>query len=230
MASVTKRGSKWYAMWSGADGRPVQKVTPARTKAEAKVYAQDKERQAWRRREGLEPDPGERLDFGELLDWWWARYGSARRGYSNQKFLPFLQRHLGELRDQELRPVTAGLFADRLDQLLARKEQDLSAQSLNHLRSAVFSMFERARDPKHRTWSAENPVRWVKRRKVPKASQARRCVLGRGEVLPTLASFPEPSLDAPWRDGSRRSASTPACGPARPSGCARRTSTRGGGR
>ncbi len=199
MASVTKRGSKWYAMWRGADGRLVQKVTAARAKAEAMAFAQDRERQAWRQREGLEPAPGDLMTFGHLLDWWWERYGSARRGYSNDQFLPFLARHLGELRDQELKPGTAGLFADRLDQLLTRKEQDLSAQSLNHLRSAVFSMFERARDPKHSTWTTENPIRWVKRRKVPKASQAQRRVLRRSDVLPTLASFPTPTLEAPWR-------------------------------
>jgi len=199
MASVTKRGSKWYAMWRGADGRLVQKVTQAHAKAEAVLYAQDKERQAWRQREGLEPDPGEAMTFGELLDWWWDRYGSQRRGYSNDKFLPFLEKHLGELRDQELKPGTAGHFADRLDQLLTRKEQDLSPQSLNHLRSAVFNMFERARDPKHRTWTTENPARWVKRRRIPRASQSSRCVLRRGEVLPTLASFPTPTRETPWR-------------------------------
>jgi integrase len=60
-------------------------------------------------------------------------------------------------------------------------------------------MFERARDPKHRTWTAENPVRWVKRRKVPKTSKALRRVLRRDEVLPVLAAFPEPSLESPWR-------------------------------
>ena len=199
MASVTRRGAKWYAMWRGADGRLVQKATPARTKAEAVLFAQEKERQAWRQREGLEPLPNGRLTFGELLDWWWDRYGSARRGYSNAKFLPFLQRHLGDLRDFDLKPATAGLFADRLDQLLAKKESDLSAQSLNHLRSAVFNMFERARDPKHQTWVTENPARWVRRRRVPKASKASRSTLRRDEVLPTLASFPVPTSDAPWR-------------------------------
>ena len=199
MASVTKRGSRWYAMWKGPDGRLVQRVTSARAKAEATTFAQDKERQAWRQREGLEPAASDSLTFGELLDWWWARYGSARRGYMNARVLPFLEKHLGELRDQELKAGTAGLFADRLDQLLTRKESELSPQSLNHLRSAVFNMFERARDPKHRTWTTENPIRWVKRRRIPKTSQAARCVLKRGEVLPTLANFPTPNLDAPWR-------------------------------
>jgi integrase len=201
MASVTKRGTKWYAMWRRADGRLAQKVTPARTKAEAVLFAQDKERQAWRQREGLEPAPDERFSFGELMDWWWERYGSARRGYANEKFRGFLEKHVGELRAFELRPATAGLFADRLDQLLAERDQAqaLSAQSLNHLRAAVFGMFERARDPKHRRWSTENPVRWVKRRKVPKPSRSSRRVLARNEVLQALAGFPEPSPNAPWR-------------------------------
>ena len=200
MSSVTKRGEKWYAMWRAADGRLVQRVTPARTKAEAARFAQDKERQAWRQREGLEPAPDERIAFGELMDWWWERYGAKRRGYANDKFRAFLEKHLGELRAFELRAATGGAFADQLDQLLTAKEQEraLSAQSLNHLRAAAFGMFERARDPKHRLWPTENPVRWVKRRKVPKASNALRRVLRRDEVLPVLAAFPEPSIEAPW--------------------------------
>jgi len=50
---------------------PARANTQAHAKAEAVLYAQDKERQAWRQREGLEPDPGEAMTFGELLDWWW---------------------------------------------------------------------------------------------------------------------------------------------------------------
>lgn len=53
--------------------------------AEAVRFAQDKERQAWRQRERLEPAPDERLSLGELMDWWWERYGSVRRGYANDK-------------------------------------------------------------------------------------------------------------------------------------------------
>jgi integrase len=60
-------------------------------------------------------------------------------------------------------------------------------------------MFERARDPKHRTWTTENPVRWVKRRRVSKPSKSLRKILRRDEVLPVLAGFPEPSSEAPWR-------------------------------
>ncbi|HET9683488.1 MAG TPA: hypothetical protein VFP15_05250 [Gemmatimonadaceae bacterium] len=137
MSSVTKRGEKWYAMWRAADGRLAQKVTPARTKAEAVRFAQDKERQAWRQREGLDPAPDERIAFGELIEWWWDRYGSKRRGYANDKFHAFLEKHFAELRSFELRAATAGAFADRLDQILTAKERarTLSAQSLNHLRA-----------------------------------------------------------------------------------------------
>ncbi len=63
MASVTKRGSRWYAMGRGADGKLTQKATPARAKAEAMRFATDKEPQAWRQREGLEPLPDEHVSF-----------------------------------------------------------------------------------------------------------------------------------------------------------------------
>ena len=85
-------------MWRGADGKLAQRATPARTKAEAMRFAVDKERQAWRQREGLDPAPDERIAFGDLMDWWWERYGSARRGYANEEFRAFLEKHLGELR------------------------------------------------------------------------------------------------------------------------------------
>ncbi len=199
MASVTKRGSKWYAMWNDALGRPRQKVTPATTKTEAMLFAREKERQAWRQREGLEPLLTERLTFGELMDWWWERYGSTRRAYTKEHFHTFVEKQLDELRSFPLTPATAGEFADRLDKLLDEKGKVLAPQSVNHLRSAAFGMFERARDPKHRKWVGENPVRWVKRRKIPKSSGPAHMVLAREEVLPALAGFPEPSLARPWR-------------------------------
>lgn len=39
MASVTRRGSKWYVMYRNEDGKDVQRVTPATTKTEAKNHA-----------------------------------------------------------------------------------------------------------------------------------------------------------------------------------------------
>lgn len=92
--------------------------------------------------------------------------------------------------------TTGGAFAERLDVLLDEKEdrRELGPQSLNHLRAGVFRMF--ARDPKHRLWAAENPVHWVKRRKVPKRRYE---TLRREQVLPLLAAMPVPSPAAPWR-------------------------------
>ncbi len=157
-------------------------------------FATDKERQAWRQREGLDPAPDEGIVFGELMDWWWERYGSARRGYANGEFRAFPEKHLGELRRVDLRHATAGLFADRLDRLLTAKEEAraLAPRTLNHLRTAVFGMFERACDPKHRRWSGENPVRWVKRRKVSKGSRTSRHVLRREEVSRCWPRSPSP--------------------------------------
>jgi integrase len=54
-------------------------------------------------------------------------------------------------------------------------------------------------DEGHRTWTTDSPVRWVKRRKVPKPSKSLRKVLTRNEVLPVLAAFAESSVESPWR-------------------------------
>jgi len=201
MASVTKRGSKWYAMWRGADGKLKQKVTPATTKTEAMFDAREKERQAWRQREGLEPLPAASTTFGDLLDWWREEYRSDARAYTTDDFLKFVEKHLAPLQHFSLTPASAGEFARALDKLLKAKEKagDLAPRTLNHLRSAVFNAFERARDPKHRKWAAENPVRWVKRFKPGKRAKADRMVLSRDEVPRALAGLPEPSLAQPWR-------------------------------
>ncbi len=201
MASVTKRGSKWYAMWKDFDGKPKQRVTPATTKTEAMLQAREKERQAWRQREGLEAMPASPLIFGELGHWWREEYRSDARAYTTDDFLKFVDKHLAPLRDFVLTPATAGAFALALDKLLKAKEKagELAPRTLNHLRSAVFNMFERARDPKRRMWTGENPVRWVKRFHFRKRARADQMVLNRDEVPRALAALPEPSLAQPWR-------------------------------
>jgi integrase len=188
-------------MWKGPDGKPRQKVTPATTKSEALRIARDKEQQAWRQREGLEPMPTSPLVFGELLDWWREEYRSGTRAYSTDDFLKFVDKHLAPLRDIVLVPAIAGDFSLALDRLLKAKEKagELAPRSLNHLRSAVFNMFERARDPKHRKWTTENPVRWVDRFTPGKRARADQMVLRRDEVPRALAALPEPSLAVQWR-------------------------------
>ncbi len=187
------------AKWRDATGRWVgpRIAKGCRTLEQARRWAEDMERQAERQRLGLEalPNP-ELVTFGDLWDRWWNREGERLSSSSNLDFRAFLERHLAGLRAFVLLPATAGQFADRLDRLLADKEDKLAPRSLNHLRGAAFRIFEHARDPKCRLWTSENPVRWVKRRRVPKRHYD---LLKREEVPAVLASFPEPKLGSPWQ-------------------------------
>ncbi len=180
-----------------------KRATGCRTLEHAQRDADDLERQAERQRLGLDPVPqAQGVTFGALFDWWWTRYGSRGRSYSKDDFHAFLVQRLEPLQDFLLLPALGGEFADKLDRLLdaarAADGRPLAAQTMNHIRSAAFRAFECARDPKHHKWTGENPVRWVKRRKVPKSAKMGR-VLRREEVLPLLAGFHEPSLVSPWR-------------------------------
>ena len=168
-----------------------------RTKAQAEDYAREMEKHADRAAKGLETELG-RVEFGDIWDQWWKREGRRRRGSSTEDYGAFLEKHLAPLRPFLLTPATGGAFAERLDVLLDEKEDrhEVGPQSLNHLRAGVFRMFECARDPKHRLWTAENPVQWVKRRKVPKRRYE---TIRREQVRPLLAALPSPSLAAPWR-------------------------------
>lgn len=165
------------------------------TREAARRYAQEMELRAGRVARGLEVET-ESTAFGPLLDWWWERHGRHRRGEANEAYKAFLDRHLEPLRPFVLLPGTAGRFADALDRLLHEKADGLGPQSLNHIRAGVHRIFECARDPKARKWVGENPVHWVKRRKVPRRAYS---TLRRHEVLPVLAAMPEPSLGKPWR-------------------------------
>jgi integrase len=185
----------------GADGQWVGplRAKGCRTLEQAQRLADDKERQAERHRHGLEALPGEeQVTFGGLLDRWWDREGRRRRSESKHAFKASLEKHLGELRSRVLNAATAGAFAEELQALLEDKLEggELAPQTLNHLRSGAFRVFEYARHPKCRLWRLENPIGWVKRWKVPKPQHV---VLRREEVAPVLAALPEPRLGAPWR-------------------------------
>jgi len=199
---LRKNGSRHLvAKWRDATGHWVgpRSAKGCRTLEQARRWAEDMERQAERQRNGLEALPSQgRVTFGDLWDRWWDREGRRLRGSSTNDFRVFFERHLAELRPFVLMPATAGAFADQLDRLLSEKEDahELAPRSLNHLRGAAFRVFEHARDPKCHQWTSENPVRWVKRRRVPKRHYD---VLKREEVSPVLASFPEPKLGSPWR-------------------------------
>jgi integrase len=189
--------AKWRDA-SAPGGWRYQRRPNDRTKRQAEDYARDMERKAERLMKGLDTDDPAPVTFGELLDWWWERHGKHQRDDSKRLFRAFLDKHLESLRPFLLTRATAGAFADVLDTLLSRKEEakELSPKSLNHIRGGVYRIFKCARDPKARLWAGENPVEWVKRRKVPKLRYE---TLRREEVRPVLDALPALKLGSPWR-------------------------------
>src|SRR5260370_17349557 len=80
MASVYKKGDRWWLRFKGADGRWQGAPAKARTKPAARLEALERERFARQQREGLAPsDDNRRRTFGELMDLWQTRYGSRLR-------------------------------------------------------------------------------------------------------------------------------------------------------
>jgi integrase len=184
--------------WLDAQGGRVEERRPNdRTKKQALDYARERERDAELLRKGLALEVKPVL-FGAIWDSWWDRDGRRRRSDSKHAFRSMLEKHLAPLRPFVLVPATAGAFAAQLDAILAAKEDagELGPQTLNHLRAGAHRMFEHAKDPKVALWTAENPIRWVKRRTVPRSKKE---TLAHHEVQPVLDGFPAPVLGAPWR-------------------------------
>ncbi len=64
---------------TASGGWKYQRRPNDRTKRQAEDYARDMERKSERLVKGLETDDPQRVTFGELLDWWWERYGQRQR-------------------------------------------------------------------------------------------------------------------------------------------------------
>jgi integrase len=113
----------------------------------------------------------------------------------------FFEKHLSDLRPFILTPASARDFAAALEKRLKAEESQLSPKSLNHLRDGVYGIFEHARDYKVNLWRSENPIQWVKRRKVPKRRYE---TLRRDQIRLLLAALPVPKpehqgIASPWR-------------------------------
>lgn len=164
MASVSRRGGKWYVKFQDGFGRWTRKVCTADSKTGAKRLASEMERQAERQRLGLEPlpaaDGGGTL--GELFRWWLDTYSSrmpshGRNVYSIEKH--FLSAPIAEIK---LAHVTSGV----IETFLQQKAEEYSAQTLNHLRRFLLTVYNRARQAGR--YHGPNPAEPVKRRKVAK--------------------------------------------------------------
>src|ERR1700743_1083281 len=80
MASVYKKGDRWWLRFKGADGRWQGAPAKATTKPAARLEPLERERLARQQREGPSPsDDNRRRTFGELMDLWQERYGSRLR-------------------------------------------------------------------------------------------------------------------------------------------------------
>ena len=139
MASVYKRGSRWWIRYR--DARKAWRSEPclASTKAEAKSLAIDLEKRAERQWHGLEPlpptDGGGTL--GDLLDWWLETYAKPRTSYERDQYnirRHFLDDSIAQLRLVE---VTPGV----VERFLQEKAKTHGPQTLNHLRQYVSSAF-----------------------------------------------------------------------------------------
>jgi integrase len=162
MASVYEKAGKWYMRVKDAGGRWRDKVTQARTKTEARRMADELERKAERQRLGLEerlPEDGGGT-LAELLRWWLDT--CSVNSPSHPSNVSQITRHLLPSSLAAL-PLTA-VTAPRLRAFLKEKEQELSPQTLNHLRGFVSRAFNEARDMGR--YSGPNPVADVKKRTV----------------------------------------------------------------
>jgi len=80
MASVYKKGGRWWLRFKSADGRWHGTPAKAATKPAARLEALEREQLTRRQREGLAPSADNmRRTFGDLMDLWHERYGSRLR-------------------------------------------------------------------------------------------------------------------------------------------------------
>jgi len=132
MASVFQKAGRWYLRVKDGGGIWRKIPSSARTKTEARRMAEEYGRRSERQRLGLEALPPE--DGGgtlaELLKWWLDTY--SRGTPSHERNVYTVRRHLtgSELGSVRLASLSSG----QIEAFLQTKSQDLSPQSLNHLR------------------------------------------------------------------------------------------------
>jgi len=166
MASVIKRGGKWYVKFRAADGTVKRKVLPDLTEKKAKQSAADLERAADRQILGLDPTPPR--DGGgtvaALFAWWLDTYSAGSP--SHDRNISAVRGHfsssaLGAMRLVDVR-------AGDVETFLQAKAATLAPQSLNHLRRYLVTAFSRAIEAGR--WEGANEAKKTRKRKVPKAA------------------------------------------------------------
>ena len=165
MASVYRKGGRWWVRFKGADGRWRGAPAKAMTKPAARLEAREREKLARQQREGLLPsDDNRQRTFGELMDVWQERYGSRLRSQTIQLSV-----------EKHLRPALGKLLlggaAAGLPALLNSKIGQLSPSSLNHLRAYCHRLYAVASMRSVGWWMGPNPVN---RLELPKFKEPKR--------------------------------------------------------
>jgi len=187
VASVFFRKGSWFLRVRGVSGGWQKVRSSARTKTEARRLADELQRKLDRQRMGLEATPAE--DGGgtlaELMEWWLQHTAGAPASASNESQV---RKHLV---NSELAPLRlVAVTSERIEAFLhAKQQEDLSPQTLNHLRGYLSRAFGAAR--KVGRYSGPNPAATVQRRKVPRRPPD---YLHAEEVAPVLNA-----LDPRWQ-------------------------------
>src|SRR5437870_2869366 len=165
MASVYKKGGRWWVRFKGADGRWRGAPAKAMTKPAARLEALEREKLARQQREGLVPsDDNRRRTFGELMDLWQERYGSRLRSQTIQLSVEkHLRPALGKLQLGGAAAALAALFNSKIG--------ELSPSSLNHLRAYCHRLYAVASMRSVGWWMGPNPVN---RLELPKFKEPKR--------------------------------------------------------
>jgi integrase len=183
MASIYKRGEAWYIRFRDETGRTVSRVSRADTKTAAKAEAQEAERLARRRRDGLEPMPVDAaVTLSDLCEWWLKNRCKPARAYNERARL---QRYV--LAAPLAALPLAKLRAGHIEDVLIQMERDgMSAATINGLRGLLRTIFSKAR--KGGFWTGTDPLEGVDKRKVPRRVYA---TLSVEEVPLLMAQVPD---------------------------------------
>ncbi len=172
MASVYRKRDSYYMRVKGPDGIWRNRPCDAITKPAAQLEALAAQQLADRQRNGLAPGAADaQRTFGDLMDLWRERYAPRLR---SKTVLLFVEKHLRAT----LGHLRLGGAAAAVAPLLASKQDELSASSLNHLRAYVRRLYTIAALSSVGWWSRPNPVN---RDELPTFK-------GRGRVRGTLSS------------------------------------------
>lgn len=176
MASVKKRGDKYYAKFRGSDGKTVYRVTTAKTKALALKIAFE-----WEGQEPKDKSVVNTKTVKELFHWWLENFSA--KSPSHYKNVHTIEKNFidkfADLKISELKRTD-------VEQFLVAKSQTLAPQTVNHLRRFLGTAFAKAIE--NGVFVGINPVVAVKRRKVPQRVPT---FLRAEEVSPFLYGTPE---------------------------------------